>query len=80
MESLSAQRTQRVGALPSSGYVRISGLIAPIGPLPLSKSTLWAKVKSGQFPAPIKLFDRVTCWRVEDVQAFINAANDKDAV
>lgn len=58
-------------------YVRLKGVIAPTGPIPIGKSTLWAKVKSGDFPQPIRLFGRVTCWRVEDIQAFLDKANDQ---
>lgn len=57
-------------------FVRLRDVIAPNGPVPIAKSTLWAKVKSGDFPQPIRLFNRVTCWRVEDVQAFLDKAND----
>ena len=38
------------------------------GILPISSATLWRMVKSGKFPQPVKLADRVTAWRVEDVQ------------
>jgi len=60
-------------------FVRLRDVIAPTGPIPIAKSTLWAKVKSGHFPQPIRLFNRVTCWRVEDVQAFLDKANDAAA-
>lgn len=59
-------------------FIRLKDVISPTGPIPIAKSTLWAKVKSGDFPQPIKLFDRVTCWRLEDVQAFLDAANDRE--
>jgi len=35
--------------------------------LPFSSTTLWRKVKSGEFPAPIKLGTSITAWRVSDV-------------
>ena len=35
--------------------------------LPISKSTWWDGVRTGKFPAPVKLGDRITCWRLEDV-------------
>jgi hypothetical protein len=62
--------------LPETGYVRITQLIGnakaepPIPAIfPFSKSTLWAKVKSGTFPAPVKLGPRITAWRVKDIRA-----------
>ncbi len=39
--------------------------------IPVAHSTLWAWVRSGKFPAPLKLSDRITVWRNSDVQAFI---------
>lgn len=71
--------------LPATGYVRQSQLIgtparkadtehaqdATRGILPFSSPTLWRMVKSGKFPAPVKLSERVTAWRVEDVRAWM---------
>jgi prophage regulatory protein len=55
--------------LPSSGYVRQCQLIPGI--LPFSDSTLWRKVKAGEFPRPVKLSKRVTAWKVEDIRAWM---------
>lgn len=55
--------------LPSVGFVRQSQLIPTI--VPFSAATLWRRVKSGEFPSPVKLSERVTAWRVEDVRAWI---------
>lgn len=41
--------------------------------VPISSATLWRKVKAGQFPAPVKLYERVTAWRVEDVRAWLES-------
>ena len=41
--------------------------------LPVSASTLWRYVKAGKFPKPIKLSERVTAWRSEDIRAWIDA-------
>lgn len=41
------------------------------GFLPFSRETLWRKVRSGEFPQPVKLSVRVTAWRVEDVLAWL---------
>lgn len=35
--------------------------------LPISKSTWWEGVRTGQFPKPRKLGDRISCWRLEDI-------------
>lgn len=40
--------------------------------IPIGKSTLWAKVKRGEFPKQIKLGPKISVWRASDVQAYIN--------
>ncbi len=57
--------------LPSTGFVRLSAILAPIGPIPVGRSTWWAGVKDGRFPKPVKLGARITAWRVEDIRALI---------
>ena len=66
-------------AMPDGAYIREAGLVAsskrpgtPV-PLPFSAPTLWRKVREGTFPAPIKLSDRVTAWKVGTVRAWLNA-------
>ena len=39
--------------------------------LGVGKSTIWRWCKQGIFPRPIKLSERVTRWRAEDVAAVI---------
>jgi predicted DNA-binding transcriptional regulator AlpA len=36
--------------------------------VPFSSATLWRKVKVGDFPHPVKLSERITAWRVEDIR------------
>lgn len=64
--------------LPATGFLRLSQIVGnpktnpPILPIiPISKSALWDKVKTGQFPKPVKLGLRVTAWRVEDLRQWI---------
>jgi predicted DNA-binding transcriptional regulator AlpA len=58
-------------SLPADGFVRLPSVLAPGGPIPVSKSTWWAGVKSGRYPAPVKLGPRITAWRVEDIRRLI---------
>ena len=55
--------------LPPTGLVRLAAILAPRGPIPVSRSTWWAGVKAGQFPQPVKLGPRITAWRAEDIRA-----------
>jgi len=50
-------------------FIRQKQLIPHI--VPFSPATLWRKVRSGQFPKPIKLSENITAWRWDDVQAWI---------
>ena len=68
-------------AMPDSALVRQSQLIRDPknptrpAPLPFSPSTLWRRVRDGDFPQPLKLGERFTCWRVSDVRAWLEAQN-----
>ena len=42
-------------------------------PLPFSAATLWRKVRAQSFPAPTKLGDAITAWKVSDVRAWLQA-------
>jgi predicted DNA-binding transcriptional regulator AlpA len=59
-------------APPERGLRRIAAIIKPSGPIPVSRSTWWAGVKSGRFPAPIKLGPRITAWRDADIQRLVD--------
>ena len=66
-------------ALPDSAFIRESQLVTSPkrpnhpAPLPFSAPTLWRKVAAGTFPKPCKLSERVTCWKVSEVRAWMNA-------
>ncbi|TAM39969.1 MAG: AlpA family phage regulatory protein [Burkholderiaceae bacterium] len=66
-------------ALPDSAFIRESHLVQSpkrpdrAAPLPFSAPTLWRKVKNQTFPAPVKLSERITAWKVADVRAWIKA-------
>jgi predicted DNA-binding transcriptional regulator AlpA len=54
---------------PQTGFVRLSKILAPQGPIPVSKSTWWQGVKDGRFPKPQKLGPRTTVWKAQDIRA-----------
>lgn len=57
---------------PEIGLLRLKSIIGPNGPIPVSRSTWWAGVKSGRFPAPVKLGPRITVWKSSEVQRLID--------
>ena len=71
--------------LPSAGYLRLSQIIGrpqanpPVpGIIPVSASTWWAGVKSGKFPAPVKLSANVTAWKISDIRALIDRIDGQE--
>ncbi len=65
--------------LPNTGFVRLSDIIKPNGPIPVGKSTWWAGVKDGRFPKPVKLGPKLTVWRVDDIRYLIANGKAPDA-
>ena len=57
---------------PETGFVRLTSILGPEGPIPVSRSSRWAGVKSGRFPEPVKLGPRTTAWRVKDIRSLID--------
>jgi predicted DNA-binding transcriptional regulator AlpA len=57
--------------LPETGFIRLSNILAPKGPIPVSKSTWWEGVRSHRYPQPVKLGPRITAWRCEDIRTLI---------
>ena len=83
--AIPAQAHRRLAVIPSfdlmpdTAFIRESQLVQSPkwperpAPLPFSSPTLWRKVKAGTFPAPFKLSERVTAWKVGAVREWINA-------
>jgi prophage regulatory protein len=72
--------------LPKTGFLRIKDLLGdrkanpPIAPIiPVGKSTVWSWVKSGKFPQPVKLGNRITVWRAEDIAKFLEQGSSDAA-
>lgn len=64
------------GNFPFTGFVRLSQILAPAGPIPVAKSTWWQGVKDGRFPQPQKLGPRTTVWKVEHIRALFEDQAD----
>jgi predicted DNA-binding transcriptional regulator AlpA len=56
-------------SLPETGFVRLP-LILKI--FPIGRSTWWQGVKDGKYPKPVKLGQRTTAWKVEDIKDLID--------
>ena len=61
---------------PQTGLVRLSQILAPRGPIPVSKSTWWQGVKDGRFPPATKLGPGTTVWKAEDIRALFEVSDN----
>lgn len=68
--------------LPETGFLRLPQIIGnskanpPIPALiPVSKTSWWNGVKSGKYPKGVKLGERTTAWRAEDIKKLIESFN-----
>ncbi len=58
--------------LKSRRFYRLKDILAPGGPIPISKSSWWNKVRTGEFPQPVKLGGpRSTAWKSQDIEDLI---------
>lgn len=53
----------------NASFIRINQLIQK---LPISKASIWRKVKQGTFPAPVKLSVGITAWRTTDIENWLS--------
>lgn len=60
----------QVTPIPLTGFVRLPVILKIF---PVSKTTWWAGVKTGRFPAGVKLSEKCTAWRVEDIRNLIES-------
>jgi len=51
--------------LPKSGYIRLPEVLKLLG---ISRSTFYAGIKSGKYPAPVRIGKRISGWRVEEIR------------
>ena len=62
------------GTLPKTGLRQYSE-IRPF--IPMRKTKLYAMVKAGTFPAPVRVGSMV-CWRCEDIHTWLAAQGNHD--
>ncbi|MCQ2002370.1 helix-turn-helix transcriptional regulator [Rhizobium sp. NRK18] len=61
---------QHTVKLPEEGYVRLNDFLGKGKFLPMSRSTWYSRVRSGEAPAPVSLGARIVAYRVEDIRAY----------
>lgn len=65
--------------MPDSALLRRRQMLAPLGPVPLSSSSLSRFLKEGRFPAPITVGQMMVCWRWGDVRQWLEAQTRQEA-
>ena len=60
--------TYTAKAIPETGFVRLPSILAVY---PVSRTTWHTGVKSGRFPAPVRLGARTVAWRAEDIRELL---------
>lgn len=70
---MTTTRKEHGASLPETGYIRLPEVLAVY---PVSKSTWWAGIKAGRFPSGVKLSERTTAWRVEDIRRLIGSVGE----
>jgi len=55
--------------LPQEGFARLPQVLHVLG---IGKTIFWEGIKTGRFPAPIKLGPRTSVWKVEDIRNLIS--------
>jgi prophage regulatory protein len=67
------EREFMLHTIPETGFVRLSQILTVI---PLGKTCWWEGVKSGRFPKPVKLSERCTAWKAEDIRELIKRLSE----
>lgn len=67
---------------PNTGYLRLSQIVGDKkrnipAIFPVSRTTWWGGVKSGRYPAPVKLSERCVAWKVEDIRTLLNQSGGR---
>lgn len=65
-----------INPLPETGFVRLPQILGDPRKgipaiIPVSKTTWYDGIKAGLYPEPVKLSERSSAWRVEDIRALI---------
>jgi prophage regulatory protein len=55
-------------SLPDDAFVRLPTVLAVY---PVGRSTWWAGVKAGRYPAPVKLGPNTAAWRADQIRQLL---------
>jgi prophage regulatory protein len=58
---------------PQSSLPSLLRLPQVLALIPIARSTWWNGVRTGRFPAPVKIGPRTTAWRASDIRALLES-------
>ncbi|WHO78226.1 helix-turn-helix transcriptional regulator [Rhizobium leguminosarum] len=47
--------------------------------IPVSRSTIYSKIKTGGWPAPVRISQRVVAWKASDIRKLLERFEQRDA-
>lgn len=59
--------------LPEMGFLRLPQVLAVY---PVSKSSWWDGIKAGKYPRGVKISERCTAWKVQDIKRLIEQVGE----
>ncbi len=65
---------------PEIGFLRMRDIIGDKnnpGIIPVSRSSWYKGIAEGRYPKPVKLSERTSAWRVEDIRKLIDELNQR---
>ena len=64
-------------SLPTTGYLRLPQVLALF---PVGRSSFYAGIKKGLYPAPVKLGKRTSAWRAEDIAELFTRLSSQPSI
>ena len=66
--------------LPTGANIRFMRLPEVLARYPVSRSSWWRGIKTGQYPKPYKLSANVTAWLESDIEAFLQSLANQQGI
>ena len=63
--------------MPENGLLRLPEVLRYI---PVSKSTIYAKIKTGAWPRPVRITQRLVAWKARDIRNLLERIERGDAL
>lgn len=65
-----------MGNLPETGFMRLHSVL---NLLQIGKATWYKGIREGRYPKPVKLTERCSAWRAEDIRSLIDSLSPPES-